>query len=486
MSDYSELINRYNLDQLLEVLAVMSAKFVNGSWEPYQLSFGVCSVPLQTSLSNGYSVTKYFYISIWNLIDIAYDAIKLSGEVNLNYSPSELDILMILQKRNSSYELPTSNKKGTNLYLALHGALGEQLKVQKSSVFIENYCRQNYILNQLSNDYAMYDVNALTLNEVGVTSLELSRILYLLYLISLNTPYILQNNIKLKGISAEKISRVVEYYSSSYDEIRQSSIDRQKLYISPFIKNSSGQIICVNSYVIYDLFQNAPYWIIRNYYNNLNSQDFIRAFGTYFEKYIEMILDEYVGKEFYFKIPTDKLKKSADYKVHISQFDILIEAKSGLVSLSAKQQNSDISSISKYMENHLIDGVLQLNESEKFYKGKQYIKIILVYEDYFKSELLSNVFTSDFKIQDDGYYWMVRIAEFEKLLYTLSNNPAVFQKIMEKKIEVETKKSSDGRDFDQIFPLFGVFENEHIKQEKYHSAFREVVDYIVIENMKEV
>lgn len=76
------------------------------------------------------------------------------------------------------------------------------------------------------------------------------------------------------------------------------------------------------------LFSNSNYWIIRNKYNTIGSQNFINAFGIYFEKYVEELLSRCLIENEYIKIPVNNTEKRADWKLNIEGFNILVEQKS--------------------------------------------------------------------------------------------------------------------------------------------------------------
>ena len=116
------------------------------------------------------------------------------------------------------------------------------------------------------------------------------------------------------------------------------------------------------------------YWLVRDYYqqNNLG-QKFINAFGMMFEDYFEELVDEYVPKGTWHKIP-EKKGKSADYYIEVENVIFLFELKSGLLGIGAKQQTPDIKQINNFYNRNIKDNnkdrgdlmYFQKNEKELF------------------------------------------------------------------------------------------------------------------------
>ena len=65
-------------------------------------------------------------------------------------------------------------------------------------------------------------------------------------------------------------------------------------------------------------------------------------FGNLFEKYIAELLGCTLDKNEYEKIPEEK-EKRADWKICCGKHKILVEQKSAIMRLSAKQQETDVS-----------------------------------------------------------------------------------------------------------------------------------------------
>lgn len=420
-------------------------------------------------------------ITGWFLVDMAYLATKYcNGNKNIQ-SDNEFFQLANLyngyfQKEEKKLPLLKVNRYSNDFMFYLYGFFGEQRKFQNSTntaSIMDNYCRNTYLLDVVSKEFPDIDIESIVLEEIGVTSQELSAILWCVSNVGLSDPFVLNaGQYYNKGIiNEDKVKLVVEYFSSDITTIKDSNLGRQQLYATPFIKLPSGKYILSNIFLSLFLFENATYWAVRNHFQKSKDQAFINAFGDYFEYYFKHVLEKYLDKDMFHKIPEGE-EKRADWFLKIGEFTFLIEQKSALTGLNAKQQMSDINQTKTYIVRNWIKALKQLSNTEEIYKSESnhIIKIVLVYEDYYKEEILENAFRlEENTVEDDGYYWLASIDDIEMLLHTYKNNPEAFYNIIKKKIAVETSKSIEGRELGQIMHENSIDENKHIHSLPYIS-----------------
>jgi len=104
----------------------------------------------------------------------------------------------------------------------------------------------------------------------------------------------------------------------------------------------------------------------------------------------------------------------------------------------------------------------------------------LVYEDYYKSRCLDELFIFDTKITNDYKYWLLSINEFENLLYLYKTNPELAIQIIEEKDEIETARSYSKRDLKQLFNKYGVESNAYIKNcSIYDQQFERIKNFCI-------
>lgn len=132
----------------------------------------------------------------------------------------------------------------------------------------------------------------------------------------------------------------------------------------------------------------------------------------------EEILNNCISDYCYKRIPEDNNSKRADWYLNINGIEFLVEQKSGLSLLGIKQNQTDIELLKEHILKNWGKAVKQLYSTQKALNLQSPIKIILVYEDYYMSECLDELFRLDESLKNDGKYWLVTIREFEMLLMT--------------------------------------------------------------------
>lgn len=478
--DFIIKLKQYDLINVLFHISIYSSKLFHNSDDDL-------TAARRETLRLGSSVGQIL-IPGWFLVDMAYMAIKhCNGNKTIQ---NENEFFQLANLYNGYYQeterkLPflKNKRKFNDFMLYLYGFFGEQCKFQNSTstaAIMDNYCRNTYLFDVISKEFPDIDVEDIVLKEIGVTCKELSAALWCISAVALKDPFILNaDKYYNRGIiTKEKVRLVVEYFSSDISTIKDSKLERQQLYATPFIKLSANNYILNNVYLLLFLFENATYWVIRNHFQKANSKKFIITFGDYFEFYFKQVLERYLENDMFHKVPEGK-EKRADWFLQIGGFTFLIEQKSALTGLNAKQQISDVEQTKTYIIRNWIKALKQLSNTEKIYNDKceHIIKIVLVYEDYFKDEILDNAFLlEENQIEDDGYYWLASIDDIEMLLHTYKNHPEIFKQIIEDKIEAETSKSMGGRELGQIMQRHDIDTNEHIHSYPYISYKTNLMD----------
>ena len=85
-------------------------------------------------------------------------------------------------------------------------------------------------------------------------------------------------------------------------EARHSQI----ILIKPIIKTSTDQLVISNAFIWAEKFYEGIYWLIRDKYMQVKSQDFVNRFGEYYEKYIEELLGFYFKSGQYEKVKPEE------------------------------------------------------------------------------------------------------------------------------------------------------------------------------------
>lgn len=476
--DYKKLLRQFTLDKLLIRISQESINLLSHKSEHL---FGVEKKSYtMVNAANGIPKEQELLVSAWGLVDLAYDAIGASNDYRGDDVDDVNDTLYLLisasqqikENRESKFlsSLPQNDKKDDFL-LYLWGFAGEQFKMEMLGKAFVCAARELYILFESAKRVKdIPNICSIVLDEMGMPWQRVVTALFLAWAMSTVTPKIEEAKkciIWDEGFSEKDFDKVIERYTENYEAIRGSELGRQILYTKPYVKTQRGEIISVNCFLALLLYEHSILWMVRDNYNKRGDQGFISAFGYCFEAYLAELLEEYVERTNYEKLPEAKTKR-ADWKLCLGEYKILIEQKSNLLGLAAKQSNPDIDMIKTFAERSVIKAIHQLNNTEKELNDGKYIKIILLYEDYLQSEILENFFALDScDVENDHYYWLVTIEEMEILLYTYKNDPQCFDSIMQEKIKRELECSKDGRGLLFLLNNAGINVNLHMAQEQF-------------------
>lgn len=434
-------------------------------------------------------INPVLLVQTW-LIDLIYDLIKYNKYGKKDISINEaLKLINLYNDYLNHKEQCNYHKRDTMLYV--YGFFGEQLRFQ-SNTFFEEFAREKYILEKISKypDTNIYniDVESEFKEETSFSTDVYSANIFLIFLFFCIKPnninkQLIYNTCKGLHISYDDIIKIIEKNSISLYDIRKHPLGRQVLYTKPIIK-MNNEYIAANPFLMLALFANSNYWILRNKYCKMKSQNFINAFGIYFEKYVEELLGCCVGKNDYIKIPESQTKKRADWKISIAGFNILVEQKSTLPVLGIKQNQPDIDAIKKHIIKAWGEAVEQLSETEKYYNINNCIKIILVYDEYFKAESLEELFKLRPDLKNDGNYWLLNIREFEMLMMLYQNDKPLFKIIMNEKIQSETTFSRDGRELCFFLQKHNITHNDYLTKYGIYDEAERIKKYYICKGDK--
>lgn len=481
-SEYNSLLRKFKLDKLLAYINMESAKLMKNNTrksDDANIEYGMSYEKyFLFDNKNGMRKEQQVLVSGWNLIDLAYNAIKCTNDyrgVEITQN-TELYLLVsateaVREKKEGEFLDSIQGKSGPDFFLYLWGFAGEQFKIQSPAKALKTAARELYILfdvrNKLENALIIEDI---VLEETGVSWVNVITSLYLAWFGSTVSPYVADLIAEINwgaNLCENDFKKVIERYTSTYQEIRTSELGRQYLYTRPFIRTQYSGTISCNCFLNLFLYEHSILWIVRDYFYKKENRLFTSEFGRYFEEYFRELLMEYVPQTNYHKIPEENIPR-ADWKIVLGKYRFLVEQKSTILGLLAKQQESSINTIRQFAERNIIKALEQLKSTEDGLNDGQYIKIVLLYEDYLKAEALSEIFKMDeCQVQDDNHYWLVTIEEMEMLLHTYKYNQQIFWEIIKDKITREIEKSNKGRSLLQLLNEHGISYNQHLLHSKY-------------------
>ncbi len=253
---YKKLLRRFPLDKLLIRINEESADILKNSIEPGIRSALVekCVTPIKNSrLCSAQRVA----VTAWALIDLAYDAILATNDyrgnqkkVNKEVSENELYSLVIAMY---SVKLPESNKDKDKLPFNVYGFAGEQFKMQRFNNAIKTIPRELYILFEIASKVdSKFNVADIVQKETGVSWKNVLSILSMIFFASCKNSDI--NKIKDcilcdTELTETDIDKVINRYSMTYKEVKDSPLHRQCLYTKPYIITQHKDLLSINVFL---------------------------------------------------------------------------------------------------------------------------------------------------------------------------------------------------------------------------------------------
>ena len=436
--------------------------------------------------SNGKTQIQKVIVNGWSLHNLAYHVTLHTDDYRGKLIESEQELAMLVNLAEAHFQrwehifldkLHTRPDGNTDLKFYLWGFAGEQFKYQELAKTFDNSSRELYILfvcrNRINSDI---DIESIVKTETGIDWQNIVSFLFLAWFQSTHSPFLLDIKDKLtwdESFPYEEYESLLKRYTSTYEMIRKDefNLGRQQLLIKPFVKTHKRDIISVNVFLNLFLFEHSILWIVRDYYNKTKDRKFTSEFGDYFEEYFRELLSTYLDENSFSKIHETDTEK-ADWKVEIGEFQFLIEQKSSILSILAKQQESNIDIMKKYCINNIVKALHQLRKTEEDFSDGKYIKIVILYEDYLNAESLDEVFElPECDVENDRLYWLMTIDEMEKLLHYYSEDANGFFDLIRLKNKLEYNKSNDGRSIEFLLNNLGITENGYLKKDeiKYYS-----------------
>lgn len=474
--DVSSFLRKYSTENVLkEINKVSIDLFFNKNDSNFKATKRV-EFPLYGKRS-GIPQKQEAIIMAWALVDLAYYIIKTSNDYRGKSIEFEQELYMLqivvdtYKEREESIFLDTNKEEmSTDFFMYIWGFAGEQFKFQNPKIVFDNFSRDLYMLFEL-NDSSKFDTESVIQKEIGVSWEKV--ITYLMmawygFTQSCTMKELIEKITWSDLYIKDEFEQVIKRYTTNYAEIRESDLGRQLLYAKPFVNTQKGEIVSISPYLNFFLCEHSVLWLIRDYFNKQDSQDFTNYFGNLFEKYFSEILNFCLRENEFERIEETGKDERADWKLIIGEYKFLVEQKSTIMRLSAKQQQTDIIAIKDFAKRTVIKAMSQLKNTENKFNDGKYIKIILLYEDYLNSALLDEIANMpECKVDNDNYFWIVTIEEIEMLLFLAMNDRKLFNEIIAEKIVREVSHSIAGKSIIQLLNESGIRKNEYIKQEKF-------------------
>lgn len=492
MKDFIAYIKEYSTENFIYTFAEISIEIYRKHLKNNDEEGLHCTkiFPLNI-LSHGFlPQTVPVMLSAWEIPDMAYVSICNANDYRKKaVTKDEIGHIVNLyrgyvdEKPGSEY---LKNAELADVFKYLMGITSEQFRHEALGWVIQNFNRNYHMLmgsSKICRD-KIININDIVQKTFGMSADELLTIeLIIMWLCSkhanpLSAPKDLYYKKAGSFITKENLRKVIEYYSTTYEEVRKSQLEKQIFYSKPFIyTQKSKEYIMVSMYLLQMVIADGLYWLIRDYYlNNKMGQAFMNAFGEMFEDYFEELMVEYMPDDSWHKIATQK-KKSADYYVEIENAVFLFELKSGLMRIGGRQQTPDIGQIDDFYRRNIVEAYGQLKNSAEDYQGtKPIIKIFLLYEFTNNTQLIMSSISEIF--DNDKECYIMSIQDLEMFLATYKNERKKFSKV----VEAMLNRSSLETEYSSVLSILNeqqAIKNFHFVEEKDY--LKKLIDKLEIE-----
>ena len=409
----------------------------------------------------------------WDFPNIAFLSVKESNDYRHANRVSTVGQLIDLYReydnKHSAAE-SIKNADADGLFRVLLGMTAEQFLYQNCRWIFEKFNRDYYIL-LAATDFehrGQIDTNTVVKDVLGYSADDYIAILLMVFWLCskhpdpLSAPENLYCRKEDTILTRNNITRFIEYYSCTYKELRESSLGKQLLYSKPFVKTQKdGSYLSVSMFLVAMLVGNGLYWLVRNYYLKQGTQKFVNTFGLLFEDYIKDLAQKYF-EAFQWDTLCPGSKKGADFIFDFGPLQMLIESKSSLLKLDAKQQVPNMESTDTFFTNTISEAYIQLNSSYEQLKSKisvPLIKIILLYDEFSNTSVIETSMSKIF--EKDSLCFVMTIRELEMLLYIHCNDKAKERLFLDRLLE-SIKPGSVRKNIGAIYNELAIYKNPHL------------------------
>lgn len=380
--------------------------------------------PLTRTFSNGYTA-KELIIQPWLFKDIIYFSTSYNDHRS-NITEEEAWNLYILYCNfynaieAEHAELNYGNTSQNNLTPILYGHMQEQAIYQVTQYLFINRFNRNYHL----------------LKNVELNSISLNTIIYEKYQIDLKTYCTYLNIIAILPVGFSNLTdkkileniynqdlylTILDDISITYNECRSKN-NKEIFKVLPILHTQTNEYLIPSICNVFSSLKDKLCWLLKDEFKNKSTDKdaFVIKFGEIFEDYVFDVLVKQYGDNVK-RIPRVEKEKSADFIIRGKNYLFLIEVKSGVASIKAKQENLDIKSLNDYIDNNIIDAMEQLDSSSNKYKdNRELICIIVNYDLIFEEDGILFDISS---LYEPKYYsvnnlLLFGIDYFEKFIYT--------------------------------------------------------------------
>ena len=414
-------------------------------------------------------------LSAWDIPWIEYLSVIHSNDYRrADLLPSLGQLVNSFRKYDNEHSIAPTIKDGDadTVFRAILGLTAEQFQFQDKSWIFDKINRDYYILYAAKHfeHHNSIDTNSIVEEIFGYSIDNYIAVLMMVFGLCYHHPEPLAALDHLKYpedssvVTKENISALVHYYSCSYKDLRESRFGKQLLYSKPFILTTREERYLASSLFLVAMgAANGLYWLVRDYYLKRNSQSFVNKFGYLFEDYIKDLANRYCEGNKWRVLPVGK-EKGADFYFDFGSLGMLVESKTALLRLDAKQQLPNLDSINAFYQNNIREAYDQLQNSYKQFTPSDIpiIKVILLYDEFSNTAIMEKSLTEVF--ERDSLCYIMTIRDFEILLHLYHNDTELCSKVLDE-IIAQTRTEVPHQTIDALLQNESLFQNRHLQGE---------------------
>ena len=424
---------------------------------------------------------KELLLTSWDIPNIEYLSIIYSSDYRKSMDVLSMQNLINAYRRfdnEHSIASEIANTDMAGIFRIFIGMTAEQFRHQNLKWIFERFNRNYYMLVEAKHLEHQKDIDVFSAvkNTFGYSMDDYIAMLLMVYWLCskhpdpLTAPEHIYRKKDSTIFTKDNITRFVEYYSCTYEDLRNSPLGKQLLYSKPFIKTNQGNeylASCIQ--LIMMLVADGLYWIVRDYYPKRypkENQKFPNVFGLLFEDYIKDLAATYCDPAKYICLPQGK-RKGADYLFDFDTMKMIVESKSSMIRLDAKQQVPNMQSIDNFLKRAIKEAYEQLNKS--YYKLRDstdlpIMKVVLLYDEFSNTAIIEKSIPEIFEV--DSCVFVMTIRQFEILLYYHQHDKEKFQLLINKFIASMNSKVPVSN-IDAIYDDMEIYDNPHIDKMRY-------------------
>lgn len=361
-------IRKYQLSRLLEISSSLSRKLFNNEETVVRIS----RYDESRFIKGGYRLSGSTYLMPWSLVDISYYAIKCSNDFR-SVIPTEHDFLNLYNQFFGFEEELTSPQyerlgNEDKLFYILFGLSQKEFWFQRRGRLLQMNVRLYDLLceipkgsrtlppvyRQIESKYGI-DFKAYNISSLALLWMSLNSVYF-------RFPYNIDPKLEKSKINNDLLRTMLLEYIEDYANVRKSTLGSKQLFLTPVVRTSRNELLSTSAFLMAKKATTNLYWETRNLYKKNEGKELNQMLGDSFEKYVDELLDHYLPRQMYERLPEKQKKKRADLIITTKAYRIITEQKFSMLNISLQDTVFDLDKVDLWLKSY-IQAVKQLGET---------------------------------------------------------------------------------------------------------------------------